>query len=70
MANVTPRLQLCFGPSADLKMERSTSGTRVHFSVPRRSQPRVWPYGNQTHTPEARQITTQSYFRSSTGPSR
>jgi hypothetical protein len=34
MANVTRRLQLCFGPSADLKMERSPSGTRVQFSVP------------------------------------
>jgi two-component system LytT family sensor kinase len=34
MANVTRRLRLCFGPSADLKMERCPSGTRVQFSVP------------------------------------
>jgi len=34
LANVKRRLQLCFGPNADLVMESTPVGTRVHFSVP------------------------------------
>ena len=34
LANVTRRLQLCFGPDAGVKMLRGDFGTRVRFSVP------------------------------------
>jgi two-component system LytT family sensor kinase len=34
LANVSRRLQLCFGGDANVKMERSVFGTRVQFSVP------------------------------------
>jgi two-component system LytT family sensor kinase len=34
MANVTRRLQLCFGPSAGVKMQQGEFGTRVRFTVP------------------------------------
>lgn len=34
MANVTRRLQLCFGPEAGVNMEQGGFGTRVQFSVP------------------------------------
>jgi len=34
LANVTRRLQLCFGPDAGVEMQRGTFGTRVRFSVP------------------------------------
>jgi LytS/YehU family sensor histidine kinase len=34
LANVKRRLQLCFGPNADLIMESTPVGTRVQFSVP------------------------------------
>jgi LytS/YehU family sensor histidine kinase len=34
MANVTRRLQLCFGPGAGVNMQRGDFGTRVQFSIP------------------------------------
>jgi LytS/YehU family sensor histidine kinase len=34
LANVKRRLQLCFGPNADLSMHSTPGGTRVQFSVP------------------------------------
>jgi len=34
LANVRRRLQLCFGPEADLAIESSAEGTRVEFAVP------------------------------------
>ena len=34
LANVTRRLQLCFGPDAGVHMEQGDFGTRVQFSVP------------------------------------
>jgi LytS/YehU family sensor histidine kinase len=34
LANVKRRLQLCFGPHADLVMDSTPAGTRVQFSVP------------------------------------
>ena len=34
LANVTRRLQLCFGPDAGVKMLRGDFGTRVQFSIP------------------------------------
>jgi len=34
LANVTRRLQLCFGPDACVQMEKGAFGTRVQFSVP------------------------------------
>lgn len=34
LANVTRRLQLCFGPDAGVRMEKGGFGTRVRFSVP------------------------------------
>ncbi len=34
LANVTRRLQLCFGPGAGVDMEQGDFGTRVQFSVP------------------------------------
>lgn len=34
LANVSRRLQLCFGPEVELKMKRSDYGARVQFSVP------------------------------------
>ncbi len=34
MANVTRRLQLCFGPNAGVNMQQGDFGTRVQFSVP------------------------------------
>jgi hypothetical protein len=34
LANVTRRLQLCFGPDAGVNMEQGDFGTRVQFSVP------------------------------------
>jgi LytS/YehU family sensor histidine kinase len=34
MANVSRRLQLCFGRNTDLKMHHDAFGTRVQFSVP------------------------------------
>jgi len=34
LANVTRRLQLCFGPNAGINMEQGDFGTRVQFSVP------------------------------------
>ena len=34
LANVTRRLQLCFGPESGVNMERLDFGTRVQFSVP------------------------------------
>jgi two-component system, LytTR family, sensor kinase len=34
LANVRRRLQLCFGPHADLVMDSTPAGTRVQFSVP------------------------------------
>jgi len=34
LANVTRRLQLCFGPDAGVNMEQGNFGTRVQFSVP------------------------------------
>jgi len=39
LANVSRRLQLCFGPDADVKMQHGKSGTRVEFSVPLAHQP-------------------------------
>jgi len=34
LANVSRRLQLCFGPDAGVQMEKGAFGTRVQFSVP------------------------------------
>ena len=34
LANVSRRLQLCFGPASEVRMQQSESGTRVEFSVP------------------------------------
>jgi two-component system LytT family sensor kinase len=34
LANLRKRLQLCYGPDADLRIASSSSGTRVQFSVP------------------------------------
>ena len=34
LANVTRRLQLCFGPDAGVKMQQGVFGTKVQFSVP------------------------------------
>ena len=34
LANVTRRLQLCFGPDAGVNMEHGVFGTRVEFTVP------------------------------------
>jgi signal transduction histidine kinase len=34
LTNVTRRLQLCYGPSADLKIESGPEGTTVSFAVP------------------------------------
>ena len=34
LANVTRRLQLCFGPDAGVNMQKGEFGTRVQFSVP------------------------------------
>jgi hypothetical protein len=34
LANVTRRLQLCFGPEAGVSINRAPSGTRVQFSAP------------------------------------
>jgi two-component sensor histidine kinase len=34
LANVSRRLQLCFGPRADVTMQQGVFGTSVHFSVP------------------------------------
>ena len=34
LANVTRRLQLCFGPGAGVDMQQGDFGTRVQFSVP------------------------------------
>ena len=34
LGNVRRRLQLCFGPDADIEMEEGEFGTRVQFSVP------------------------------------
>jgi hypothetical protein len=34
LANVTRRLQLCFGPDAGVSMQQGDFGTRVQFSVP------------------------------------
>jgi two-component system LytT family sensor kinase len=34
LANVTRRLQLCFGPEAGVSMQQGDFGTRVQFSVP------------------------------------
>jgi len=34
LANVTRRLQLCFGPDAGVEMQQGAFGTRVRFSVP------------------------------------
>jgi two-component system, LytTR family, sensor kinase len=34
LANVTRRLQLCFGPDAGINMQQGDFGTRVQFSVP------------------------------------
>lgn len=34
LANVTRRLQLCFGQDAAVNMEQGDFGTRVHFSIP------------------------------------
>ena len=34
LANVTRRLQLCFGPDAGVNMQQGDFGTRVQFSVP------------------------------------
>ncbi len=34
LANVSRRLQLCFGADAEVTMEQSASGTKVQFSVP------------------------------------
>jgi hypothetical protein len=34
LANVTRRLQLCFGPDAGVNMQQGAFGTRVQFSVP------------------------------------
>lgn len=34
MANVTRRLQLCFGPKAGVNMQQGDFGTKVQFSVP------------------------------------
>ena len=34
IANVSRRLQLCFGPDTGITMSRGVSGTRVEFSVP------------------------------------
>jgi hypothetical protein len=34
LANVTRRLQLCFGPDAGVHMQQGAFGTRVQFSVP------------------------------------
>jgi two-component system LytT family sensor kinase len=34
LANVTRRLQLCYGPSADLRVSSGAAGTSVQFSVP------------------------------------
>ena len=35
LANVRKRLKLCYGPDADLSIQRGQFGTRVEFSVPR-----------------------------------
>jgi sensor histidine kinase YesM len=34
LANVTRRLQLCYGPGADLKIVSGPGGTIVSFAVP------------------------------------
>jgi LytS/YehU family sensor histidine kinase len=34
LANVSRRLQLCFGPGADVAMQQGAFGTKVQFSVP------------------------------------
>jgi len=34
LANVTRRLQLCFGPDAGVQMQKGALGTKVQFSVP------------------------------------
>jgi len=39
LANVTRRLQLCFGPDAGVNMQQGAFGTRVQFSVPQSEVP-------------------------------
>ncbi len=34
LANVSQRLKLCYGPAAEIKIERTGEGTAVHFCVP------------------------------------
>ena len=34
LANVQRRLQLCFGPDADILIDSSSHGTKVHFTIP------------------------------------
>jgi len=34
LGNVTRRLQLCYGPRADLQVNSTAGGTSVQFSVP------------------------------------
>jgi len=34
LANVTRRLQLCFGPAAGVSMQQGASGMKAQFSVP------------------------------------
>jgi len=34
LANVSQRLKLCYGPAAEIKIERTGEGTDVHFCVP------------------------------------
>jgi sensor histidine kinase YesM len=34
LGNVTRRLQLCYGPRADLQVNSNTGGTSVQFSIP------------------------------------
>ncbi len=41
LANVSRRLQLCFGPDAGIRMRQDASGTRVEFSVPAGADHRV-----------------------------
>jgi two-component system LytT family sensor kinase/two-component system sensor histidine kinase LytS len=34
LANVKRRLQLCFGPDADILIDSSSDGTKVQFAIP------------------------------------
>ena len=42
LANVTRRLQLCFGPAAGVNMQQGSSGMKAQFSVPLSDVPAHW----------------------------